>query len=629
MNKYGFIRVGACAPELKVANTAFNAGKIIEQIEDAQEKGIKVIAFPELALCGATCADLFFQDVLLKQCLSALKMVLKATADADMVVVLGLPLATNGRLFNTAVVISKGVILGAVPKTYINPLENKWFCDSSKAQENEVEILGQKVPFGVDLLFKYDQLSFGVEIGDDLLALYPPSNNYLASGANLIVNISADNDCLSKREDRRKYIACQSDKGYCGYIYASAGAGESSSDLLFSGHLIIAENGKLLKDCPNPSFSNKLALCDIDIERLNAQKLQAHNKIQPAWQLRKVAFKLQNHCDNIVREYSKTPFIPDKDSYDKDCEAILNMQAHALAKRLLHLDKPNVLIGVSGGLDSTLALLVCDRAYKILGEKATKIVAVTMPGFGTSGHTYKSSVKLIEAIGATFMQIDITKAVQGHLKDIGHNMQDGDITYENAQVRERTQVLMDLANQLGGIVVGTSSLSEIALGWTTYAGDQMSMYQVNCSIPKTLVKELIIYTLEKAEQPLATVLQTILATPISPELLPTDKQGAILQKTEDILGDYILHDFFLYHFLIYGAKPNKLLALAQHTFSNDYEKAVIKSTLNRFISRFLGNQFKRNSMPDGANIGDISLSPRGYWRMPSDTEGDIWIKDIE
>ncbi len=630
MNKYGFLRTGACAPKLKVADIKYNSAMIAEQIEKAQEQAIKVLAFPELALSGATCGDLFFQNVLIEQCLSELSAIVKASVDADMTIVLGLPLAVSGRLFNTALVINKGRILGAVPKTYFgNPLEHKWFSSSKQAQDAVVEILGQQVPFGIDLLFTCGKLAFGVELGADLDALYPPGNSYLAAGANLIVNIAAGSDSLAKRAERRKQAACQSQKGCCGYIYAGAGVGESSSDLLFSGDLIIAESGELLQDFPSPSFDNKLACCDIDIERLNAQKLHVHSKIEPAWQIRKIECELQNHSNNILRKYSKTPFVPEKDTYDTDCKAILDMQAHGLARRLAHLGNTNIIIGVSGGLDSTLALLVCVRACSLLGEKTDKIIAVTMPGFGTSKRTYQSSLELIDAIGATFKEISITKAVELHFKDIGHNPQVKDITYENAQVRERTQILMDLANSLGGIVVGTSNLSEIALGWTTFAGDQMAMYQVSSCIPKTLVKELIAYSASKADSRLKAVLQRILTTPISPELLPTGDKGEIMQKTETELGSYILHDFFLYHFLTYGANPAKLKALALHTFAKEYDANTIKDTLKKFISRFIGNQFKRNSMPDGANIGIVNLSPRGYFCAPSDAANSIWLQDLQ
>ena len=445
----------------------------------------------------------------------------------------------------------------------------------------------------------------------------------------LIVNIGAENDSLAKRAERRKRILCQSSKGSCAYVHAGAGIGESSADLLFSGDLIIAESGALLKDMPEPSFDNKLVCCDIDIERLNVQKLHMHSKIESSAHFRYIECKLQSQANNILRDYSKTPFVPEKASYDKDCETILEMQAYGLARRLAHLGNPNLIIGVSGGLDSTLALLVCARACNILGEKLEKIIAVTMPGLGTSKHTYQSSIELIDAIGATSKEISIKEAVALHFKDIGHNPQNKDITYENAQVRERTQILMDLANKLGGIVIGTSSLSELALGWTTFAGDQMAMYTVNACIAKTLVKELIAYSASQANAPLKAVLQRVLATPISPELLPTDDNDEIAQKTESVLGDYILHDFFLYHFLTYGARADKLYALAAHTFRKDYESNAIKDTLKKFINRFMGNQFKRNSMPDGANIGSVNLSPRGYFCAPSDASSTIWLQDLQ
>ena len=637
MNKHGFIRVGACSPKLKVADVNFNVNQIIEQIEVAKASKVKILAFPELAITTYTCADLFHQDILIEKSLSGLNEIVKASVDADMVIIVGMPLIVSSMLFNAAVVVFEGRILGVIPKTFIPNskefYETRWFVSSRQTDTQELDLLGQTVLFGKDILFRFGKVIFGVEICEDLWALTPPSNHLLALGANLIFNLSASNEVIGKKEYRKSLVKMQSAKGFCGYVYSSCGASESTTDLIFSGHLMIAENGVMLKKKEDITLDSALIFTDVDIAKMINEKAK-NNSYLPYLdksQHRIVDFAIKSQDDNIIRTYEKKPFVPsDKNELDKRCNEILNMQSYALAKRVLHLKYPRLVIGVSGGVDSALALLVSVRAMGILNRSTKDIIAVTMPGFGTTNQTYNSSHNLIKILGATFREISIKKAVNQHFQDISHDKDSHDITYENAQARERTQILMDLANKEGGIVVGTGNLSEIALGWSTYNGDHMSMYAVNSSIPKTLVKSLINFEAEQSsDKEKKKVLQEILNTPISPELLPPDKNGEVIQKTEESIGDYIIHDFFLYHFFTYGAKPIKLLEIAKMAFADDYDETTIRNTLKKFLSRFLGNQFKRNCMPDGVKVGTVSLSPRGDFRMPSDAECKIWLDSLE
>jgi NAD+ synthetase len=638
LKEQGFVRVGAVVPKLKVADTEFNCNEIIKQIEVASNNKIQIIVFPELCVTGYTCQDLFEQDTLLEEAEKALNKILDYTNNLDIICIIGMPIKAENQLFNTAVVIQKGKILGIVPKTFIPNYgefyEKRWFASSKNANKKEIEILDQKVPFGIDLLFKdkeNNEICFGIEICEDIWAVEPPSNKLALLGANIIFNLSASNEVIGKKEYRRELVKMQSAKTISGYVYCSSGVNESTSDVVFSGESMIFENGSCLTNNQRFDFESNMIFTEIDTKRLaNDRRKNISFMGNPVdLEYREIKINIPDNIENLTREYSKTPFVPeDKKKISEICEEILNIQSYGLAKRLLHTNINKTIIGISGGLDSALAFLVIIKAYEVLNLPKENIIAITMPGFGTTSRTHKNSIKLINEYGATFREINITKSSLQHFEDIGHDKKMKDITYENAQARERTKILMDIANEENGIVVGTGDLSELALGWCTYNGDHMSMYSVNASIPKTLVEYIIKWVADNSKEEYKNIINDILDTPISPELLPPDENGNIEQKTEEQVGPYILHDFFLYHFLRYGAEPKKIYILACKTFKNDFKKEDIKHWLQVFIKRFFTQQFKRNCMPDGPKVGTVSLSPRGDLRMPSDASYNIWLNNF-
>lgn len=638
LKEQGFVRVGAVVPKLKVADTEFNCNEIIKQIEVASNNKIQIAVFPELCVTGYTCQDLFEQDTLLEEAEKALNKILDYTNNLDIICIIGMPIKAENQLFNTAVVIQKGKILGIVPKTFIPNYgefyEKRWFASSKNANKKEIEILDQKVPFGIDLLFKdkeNNEICFGIEICEDIWEVEPPSNKLALLGANIIFNLSASNEVIGKKEYRRELVKMQSAKTISGYVYCSSGVNESTSDVVFSGESMIFENGSCLTNNQRFDFESNMIFTEIDTKRLaNDRRKNISFMGNPVdLEYREIKINIPDNIENLTREYSKTPFVPeDKKKISEICEEILNIQSYGLAKRLLHTNINKTIIGISGGLDSALAFLVIIKAYEVLNLPKENIIAITMPGFGTTSRTHKNSIKLINEYGATFREINITKSSLQHFEDIGHDKKMKDITYENAQARERTKILMDIANEENGIVVGTGDLSELALGWCTYNGDHMSMYSVNASIPKTLVEYIIKWVADNSKEEYKNIINDILDTPISPELLPPDENGNIEQKTEEQVGPYILHDFFLYHFLRYGAEPKKIYILACKTFKNDFKKEDIKHWLQVFIKRFFTQQFKRNCMPDGPKVGTVSLSPRGDLRMPSDASYNIWLNNF-
>ncbi len=638
LKEQGFVRVGAVVPKLKVADTEFNCNEIIKQIEVASNNKIQIAVFPELCVTGYTCQDLFEQDTLLEEAEKALNKILDYTNNLDIICIISMPIKAENQLFNTAVVIQKGKILGIVPKTFIPNYgefyEKRWFASSKNANKKEIEILDQKVPFGIDLLFKdkeNNEICFGIEICEDIWAVEPPSNKLALLGANIIFNLSASNEVIGKKEYRRELVKMQSAKTISGYVYCSSGVNESTSDVVFSGESMIFENGSCLTNNQRFDFESNMIFTEIDTKRLaNDRRKNISFMGNPVdLEYREIKINIPDNIENLTREYSKTPFVPeDKKKISEICEEILNIQSYGLAKRLLHTNINKTIIGISGGLDSALAFLVIIKAYEVLNLPKENIIAITMPGFGTTSRTHKNSIKLINEYGATFREINITKSSLQHFEDIGHDKKMKDITYENAQARERTKILMDIANEENGIVVGTGDLSELALGWCTYNGDHMSMYSVNASIPKTLVEYIIKWVADNSKEEYKNIINDILDTPISPELLPPDENGNIEQKTEEQVGPYILHDFFLYHFLRYGAEPKKIYILACKTFKNDFKKEDIKHWLQVFIKRFFTQQFKRNCMPDGPKVGTVSLSPRGDLRMPSDASYNIWLNNF-
>jgi NAD+ synthase (glutamine-hydrolysing) len=640
LKKHGFVRVGASVPELKVANVDFNVNEIIKEINKAYKKGVQIVTFPELSITGYTCGDLFHQDALLEGAINGLNTILKETSNLDIMVILGMPIRLDNQLFNVAIVINKGNILGIIPKTYIpnynEYYEKRWFASSIQNISDEIEILNQKVLFGSNILFvdKEDKdICFGIEICEDVWTLFPPSNNHALNGATIIFNLSASNEIIGKYEYRKNLIKNQSAKCIAGYVYSSAGIGESSTDILFSGHAMITENGNLLEETKRFDFNSNLIIADIDIKRImnDRYKNTSFMGIMNDIKHRRKFIDIIDSNKKLLRNYEPYPFVPSNElKRNERCQEIFNIQACALAKRLKHTNINKTVIGISGGLDSTLAFLIIVEAYKKLKISNDNIIAITMPGFGTTGRTYNNAVNLIKSYGATLKEINIKDACIQHFKDIEQDINNYDITYENAQARERTQILMDIANKENALVIGTGDLSELALGWCTYNGDQMSMYAVNNSIPKTLVRYLVKWIADTTnDQKSNKYIYDILDTPISPELLPPDEAGNIIQKTEDSVGPYVLHDFFLYHFLRYGAKPNKILLLAKNTFNKDYKEEDIKYWLKYFIKRFFNQQFKRSCMPDGPKVGTISLSPRGDLRMPSDADYNLWLKDLD
>lgn len=637
MEEYGFIKVGACVPELKVADSKFNTEVIKKQIDLAVKNNIGIITFPELSITGYTCSDLFNHDILIEEAYKSLEEIKKYSKDKKIVIIVGSPIRCDNSLYNTGVVINNGKIIGIVPKTYIPNYnefyEMRWFKSSNDLKSKEIELFGENIPIGTDLIFEAEninELKFGIEICEDVWSVNPKSNELAINGATLIFNLSASNETIGKYEYRKQLIKMQSARTITGYIYASSGVNESSTDILFSGTSMIYENGALLKENDRFDFNSNLIYSDIDVKRLLNDRIKNTSFMENIEQkeYRKIKFCIDKNND-INRTYSKTPFVPVNElKREERCKEIINIQSSALAKRLKHTKIKKCVLGISGGLDSTLAFLVIVEAYKKLNIDPINIIAVTMPGFGTTDRTYNNAITLVKKYNATLKEVDIKKACIIHYKDIEHDMSNHDITYENAQARERTQILMDIANKENALVIGTGDLSELALGWCTYNGDHMSMYAVNASIPKTLVKYLVKYIADNTEFA-KEVLYDILDTPISPELLPPDKKGNIVQVTENNIGPYILHDFYLYHFLRYGATPKKIYELAKRTFKEEYTEEEILNWLKVFIKRFFTQQFKRSCMPDGVKVGSITLSPRGDLRMPSDASYNIWISDLD
>lgn len=638
MKENGFVRVGALVNKLSLGNVIENAKEISRQIKKAYEAGVEIIVTPELSLTGYTCGDMFLQDKLVKDSIIGLEYVLSETKSLNIISIIGMPISTNNALFNCGIVINRGKLLGIIPKTYIPNYkefyECRWFSSSLNLNINEIELLGQKVPIGCDLLFqdrKNPNITFAIEICEDLWAVTPPSNDYAKSGATIIFNLSSSNELIGKHNYRKNLISSQSSKTISAYIYASSGMLESTSDILFGGASLIYENGTLLKEGERFLTESNIIYQDIDVLRLvndrrvnKSFNFSSDNKIY-----RRINIDIHNNISKLERKYSKYPFVPKDDILRNErCLEIINIQSSALARRLIQLNYPKCVIGMSGGLDSTLAFLVTVRAFEKLNLDNKNIIGITMPGFGTTDRTYNNSIKLVESYNTTLKEINIKEACAIHMKDIGLNPTDISITYENIQARERTQILMDVANMEKGIVIGTGDLSELALGWCTYNGDHMSMYSVNSSIPKTLIRYLVKWFMDNEKGIRHDVLKDILSTPISPELLPPDKYGNIVQKTENSIGPYVLHDFFLYHFLRYGVRPKKLYFLALHTF-NDFSREDILNYLKIFINRFFTQQFKRNCVPDGIKVGSISLSPRGDLRMPSDMEYKSYLKELD
>ena len=625
-----FIKVAAACPVTRVGDTDFNKKEILSCIKEANMVNTKVIVFPELCISSYTCGDLFLNNTLLTNSLNAVEYILKETRDIDMLITIGAPLIYHDALYNCGYVLYKGKILGIVPKSYIPNYsefyEKRWFTEGLNITSKTVDFSFQKnVPFGVNLLFSCDNFTFGVEICEDLWVTIPPSSYLALMGANIIGNLSASNELVSKADYRRALIKNQSARSICGYIYSSAGVYESSTDLLFSGHLLITENGTTL--CENERFQreNEVIYSIIDLFRLKSERLKNLSFRDSSKVLYKEPEIINFSFDdttilNFDRYIDKHPFVPsNKALRNERCKEIFNIQSSALAKRFEHTKSQKAVVGISGGLDPTLALLVIVKTFKLLNLPMKNIITITMPGFGTTDRTYNNAVTLCKELGCDFREVNIVKAALQHFEDIGHDAKIHDVTYENVQARERTQVLMDVANKEGGLLIGTGDLSELALGWCTYNGDHMSMYSVNPSIPKTLVRYLVKYVAENESTPIASkTLLDILDTPVSPELLPKDAEGNIAQKTEDIVGPYELHDFFLYHFIKHGSTKDRLFFLAKEAFKDDYSEEEIKKWLHKFVWRFFTQQFKRSALPDGPKVGSISLSPRGDWRMPSD-----------
>ncbi|AIQ31103.1 MULTISPECIES: NAD(+) synthase [Paenibacillus] len=643
MQNHGFARVAAASPELKVADCVFNSEQIIEVINNAAAQEVEYLVLPELCITGYTCADLFLQPRLLDAATEALLRITAATAEHTMIVIAGLPISIKSRLFNCAAVIQQGHILGIVVKTcipgYSEFYEPRWFAGAEELEVSELRIGGAVVPIGNDLIFACESngnVSFGVEICEDLWVPVPPSSLLAQAGATLLFNPSASNELVGKADYRRQLVGSQSASCVAGYVYAGCNTGESTTDVVFGGHSLIAENGQLLAESERFTHESRMITADIDLPRIQYSRtvmgtFRAGKGGRNYRELLYVSPVRENSQRELKRTVGVNPFVPGNPlQREERCQEILSIQTSGLMKRIRHIGTKQAVIGISGGLDSTLALLVAVRAMELLGRPASDVLAVTMPGFGTTNRTYDNAVGLIKALGASLQVVDIKAACLQHFEDIGHDKDVHDLTYENVQARERTQILMDLANKNGGIVIGTGDLSELALGWCTYNGDHMSMYSVNSGIPKTLIQYVVAwYADHEADETVGKFLYSIIETGISPELLPPSATGEIVQLTENILGPYIVHDFFLYYMLRTGASPGKMLYLAQHAFGEAYPKEQLVAWLKVFVTRFFTQQFKRSCLPDGPKVGTVSLSPRGDWRMPSDASAALWLREIE
>ena len=636
---YGFVKVAAAVPRVKVADCKFNSERLEGLITIAEGKGVQILTFPEMCITGYTCGDLFAQQLLLEQAEMALIQILNSTRQLDIISILGMPVVVNSTVINAAVVIQKGKILGVVPKTYLPNYkefyEQRWFTSALQVSENSVRLCGQIVPMGNNLLFETAETTFGIEICEDLWATVPPSSSLALQGAEIIFNLSADDEGIGKHNYLCSLISQQSARCISGYVFSSSGFGESTTDVVFAGNGLIYENGYLLARSERFCMEEQLIINEIDVECIRAERRVnttfAANKANcPGKEAVRISTEFVNSKDlNLTRTFNPHPFVPQGSELNSRCEEIFSIQIAGLAQRLLHTGAKTAVIGISGGLDSTLALLVCVKTFDKLGLSRKDILGITMPGFGTTDRTYHNAIDLMNSLGVSIREISIREACIQHFKDIGHDLNIHDVTYENSQARERTQSLMDIANQTWGMVIGTGDLSELALGWATYNGDHMSMYGVNAGIPKTLVKHLVQWVAENGmdEASKATLLD-IMDTPISPELIPADENGEIKQKTEDLVGPYELHDFFLYYFLRFGFRPSKIYFLAQTAFSGVYDDETIKKWLQTFFRRFFNQQFKRSCLPDGPKVGSISISPRGDWRMPSDASSAAWLKEI-
>lgn len=636
---YGFVKVAAATPVVKVADCKSNALQIENLMAIAEGKGVQITIFPELSITGYTCGDLFAQQLLLEDAEVALMQILSNTRQLNITAILGMPLYINSVLINAAVVINRGRILGIVPKTYLPNYkefyEQRWFTSSVNISEENIRLCGQCCPLGTNLLFESSDVTFGVEICEDLWSVIPPSCTLALQGAEIIFNMSADNEGIGKNGYVHSLVSQQSARCLSGYVFSSAGFGESTTDVVFASNAMIYENGSLLAASKRFSLKEQLTISEIDVERLrmerrlnmtfSANKGNIHAKTPI-----RIPFESKQRDIELTRTFPTLPFVPTGHELDERCEEIFSIQVAGLIQRYMHTKVKTLVIGISGGLDSTLALLVCVKAMDKLELSRKNILGITMPGFGTTDRTYNNALQLMKGLGISMREISIKEACIQHFKDIGHDINVHDVTYENSQARERTQILMDIANQTNGLVVGTGDLSELALGWATYNGDHMSMYSVNASIPKTLVQYLVKWVAgHEVEETSKNLLHDIVDTPISPELVPANENGEIEQKTEDLVGPYELHDFFMFYFLRYGYRPTKIYYLAIRSFRGKYNEETIKKWLYTFFRRFFSQQFKRSCLPDGPKVGSITLSPRGDWRMPSDASAAGWLDEIE
>lgn len=641
----GFIKVAAAIPSVKVADCSYNVQQIESLIAMAEGKGVEVIVFPELCITGYTCQDLFKQTLLLEQAETSVLMLLDFTRKLDIISIVGVPVVVGDLLLNCAAVIQKGDLLGLVPKTYLPNYsefyEKRWFASSQDLQPSEIRFAGNKIVVTPQpTLFRTcDGAMFGVEICEDVWAPVPPSCNLALSGADIIFNLSASDELIGKHDYLNGLLAQQSARMISGYVYSGCGFGESTQDVVYGGNAIAYENGQLLAESERFALDPQLIITQIDVEKIRNERRTNSTYInaQRGHDSRIVnAHTVMPRDFELIRDVDPHPFIPKTDDMEKSCDEIFSIQVAGLAKRLVHTGCKTVVVGISGGLDSTLALLVCVRTFDKLQLSRKGIVGVTMPGFGTTDRTYNNAVNLMKSLGITLREISIADAVKQHFNDIGHDINVHDVTYENSQARERTQILMDLSNQLGALVIGTGDLSELALGWATYNGDHMSMYGVNAGVPKTLIKYLVKFVaMSEDSDETRSILLDIIDTPISPELIPADEAGNITQKTEDLVGPYELHDFFLYHIIRFGYRPSKIFMLARKAFDGSnpealfYDDETIKKWLTIFLRRFFNQQFKRSCLPDGPKVGSVSLSPRGDWRMPSDASSALWLKECE
>lgn len=639
MDNFGFLKVAAAIPHVRVGDCSANTERIIALAEQAAQRGVEIVVFPELAVTAYTCGDLFLQSTLLDAADDALAEIAKASRKLPLTFIVGAPLRHGSTLYNCAAVIAQGRILGVVPKTYIPNYaefyEARWFASGAGIEDETVRVAGQEADFGSNLTFEVNGTEFGVEICEDLWVAVPPSSHLALNGAKVIFNLSASPEGVGKYAYLRQLVAQQSARTHAAYVYCSAGFGESSTDLVFAGNALIAENGTILREADRFSLEERLTVADVDIERLEFERRRNTSFRMNEATTENTVIEMEVpeglRAAALDRDIDPLPFVPQDETHRNErCEEIFHIQAHGLARRLEHTHCTKAVIGISGGLDSTLALLVAARTFDLLGLDRKGIIGITMPGFGTTGRTYNNALELMRGLGVTLREIPIGKACEQHFADIGLDASDRSAAYENAQARERTQILMDVANMEDGLVVGTGDLSELALGWATYNGDQMSMYGVNASVPKTLVRHLVRWAADtEPNAAIRATLLDIIDTPISPELLPADAAGEIAQKTEDSVGPYELHDFFLYNFVRAGYRPAKIQMLAEQAFRGTYDRTTIRKWLTVFFRRFFAQQFKRSAMPDGPKVGSVSLSPRGDWRMPSDASATAWLEDSE